>query len=267
MARFAFVFVSFAFLALAGASEVQHVEARAACRAFVTIETRGTGEMQGPSAAFVPVMDDVSSTLRGDFNTYNTKYAAATDQNSKAGTQDIINRIKKGLKECPDQKYLLLGVSQGAAATTAVLQKTPINSKVGRAIAGVLLYGNPLHRPHKQSNVDQNGKKTTNDVTGLSRWGEGIPKTWDKSGRVMDVCFSDDIVCSSVGSAFAHFMYPFTQSTNNLATKFLVGKAKPQVKAFRAKMAKLDAAKLDHAKVGSISTRHKRARSFGDHKP
>jgi hypothetical protein len=87
------------------------------CPSYTIINTRGTGEPQGPSAGFRTVNSRVTSTLPGG-TVYNTVYTADFSQNSAAGTEDIINKITSTLRSNPEECFILEGYSQGAAATT-----------------------------------------------------------------------------------------------------------------------------------------------------
>jgi hypothetical protein len=103
---------------------------------------------------------------------------------------------------CPNQKFALLGYSQGsfrhlplftifvytnltsligAAATVDVLKQFSTTSAGGQAVTAVFLIGDPEHEPGKKSNVDQKGGSDTTQATGISGRlpGAGIPDAWD----------------------------------------------------------------------------------------
>jgi hypothetical protein len=52
---------------------------------------------------------------------YNTVYPAGENQDSSAGTTDIINHITTTLQTNPNECFILEGYSQGAAATVNAL--------------------------------------------------------------------------------------------------------------------------------------------------
>lgn len=52
------------------------------------IDTRGTGEAQGPSAGFLTMNRNIQSQKSGG-TVYNTVYPASYNQQSQAGTQDV----------------------------------------------------------------------------------------------------------------------------------------------------------------------------------
>jgi hypothetical protein len=55
---------------------------------LVIISTRGTGEIQGPSAGFRTMIRSTLSAVPNGVE-YDTRYAAAFDQQSQAGTADV----------------------------------------------------------------------------------------------------------------------------------------------------------------------------------
>jgi hypothetical protein len=106
------------------AAPVEEVKraASASCPSYTIINTRGTGEIQGPSAGFRTMNSRVTSALSGG-KIYNTVYAADFSQNSALGTQDIVNKITSTLRTNPKECFILEGYSQGAAATVNAMPK------------------------------------------------------------------------------------------------------------------------------------------------
>jgi predicted esterase len=102
--------------ATAYAAPVEDHPKRAACSSYTIINTRGTSEIQGESSGFRTMNRAILSQVPGG-KIYNTVYAAGADQNSAAGTADIIKQVKNGLQSNPNQCFILEGYSQGAAAT------------------------------------------------------------------------------------------------------------------------------------------------------
>lgn len=64
------------------------LERRAGCTTYTLIDTRGTGEAQGPSSGFRTMNSNIMSKLAGG-KEYDTVYPASADQDSSAGTQDV----------------------------------------------------------------------------------------------------------------------------------------------------------------------------------
>lgn len=154
------------------------------CPSYTIINTRGTGEPQGQSSAFRTMNSRITSQLTGG-KIYNTVYPAGANQDSSAGTQDIINKINNTLRTSPNECFLLQGYSQGAAATVNALPR--ITGAGFNAVKGVFLVGDPEHKSGLACNVDNNGGTTTRNVNGLSAFGsQGIPSNW--VGKSLDVC-------------------------------------------------------------------------------
>jgi hypothetical protein len=133
------------FLALAAAATAQAgvIERQNACSSYTIINTRGTGEAQGPSAGFRTMNSNIQRQLPGG-KVYNTVYAADASQNSAAGTADIVRKVQSTLSSNPNECFILEGYSQGAAATTNALPK--LTGASFNAVKGVFLIGNPEHR-------------------------------------------------------------------------------------------------------------------------
>jgi hypothetical protein len=173
-------------LALSSAAPVDDVKraASSSCPSYTIISTRGTGEIQGPSAGFRTMNQRVQQAVSGG-KVYNTVYAAGADQNSALGTADIVNKITSTLRTSPNECFILEGYSQGAQATVSAMSR--LTGASFDAVKGVFLIGDPAHRPDLDCNVDNNGGTTTKNVYGLSgRLSTGIPSNWVSKTR--DVC-------------------------------------------------------------------------------
>lgn len=116
---------------------------------------------------------------------YNVVYPAGSNQDSSAGTRDIVNKVQTTLASNPNECFILEGYSQGAAATVnALSQLTGANMN---AVKGVFLIGDPEHKSGLACNVDTMGGTTTRNVNGLSAFGSnGIPSNW--VSKSLDVC-------------------------------------------------------------------------------
>jgi hypothetical protein len=173
-------------LALSSAAPVDEVKraVSSSCPSYTIIDTRGTGEAQGPSSGFRTMNSRIQSALSGG-KIYNTVYAAGNDQNSAAGTADIINKITSTLRTNPKECFILEGYSQGAQATVNALPS--LTGAAFNAVKGVFLIGDPAHKAGLACNVDNNGGTTTKNVNGLSVDSDGtIPSNWVSKTR--DVC-------------------------------------------------------------------------------
>jgi len=73
---------------LAAGAVANPIEKRAACSSYTIISTRGTGELQGPSAGFRTMNSQTLAQVPGG-TVYNTVYLADASQNSALGTTDV----------------------------------------------------------------------------------------------------------------------------------------------------------------------------------
>ena len=195
-------------LAAIGAVQAMPLEKRAGCSKYVIIDTRGTGEAQGPSSGFRTMNSRIFSTVSGGTE-YDTVYAADYSQDSSAGTRDIVNKIHSTLATNPSTCFILEGYSQGAAATVDAMPQ--LTGSSFNAVKGVILIGNPEHKPNLACNVDNNGGKTTYSSYGLENYKAGIPSSW--VSKTLDICIYGDGVCDSqhgYGITYQHLQYPVT---------------------------------------------------------
>jgi hypothetical protein len=209
-----------------------HLLPRADCHDYVLINTRGTGEPPGTSIGFRPMLNDILAAVPGG-SIYDTRYPAAPDatqETVKFGTRDVVQFINDGLANCPDQIYALFGYSQGATVTNQVLQHFSTSSPQGQLIKSVVDIGNPYHLPNKQGNADENCGTSTAGATGILNPIDdySIPDAWYETGKVRDICFSDDQVCNGVsfGNIFSgdHLLYGFSDSVQTCGAEFVIPK-------------------------------------------
>lgn len=183
--------------ATAYAAPIEDHVKRASCSSYTIINTRGTGEAQGESAGFRTMNKNIQSQVKGG-KIYSTVYRAGADQNSAAGTADIVKQVKSGLQSNPSQCFILEGYSQGAAATVNALPE--LTGANFDAVKGVFLIGDPLHKSGLACNVDNKGDDTTKNVNGISAMlgAKSIPNEW--VSKTKDVCIYVSGAC--VVSAF-----------------------------------------------------------------
>jgi len=131
------------------------------CSLFEIIVARGTGE-GGPFGVIVgdPLVKKVTQQLPGSRG-YAVQYPASTNfsVSSLQGVDDVINRLNKQSKECPNQKFSLVGYSQGAGVIHGALASSgkpypggpSVRPKLDKAaipkIASIVLFGDPGFKP------------------------------------------------------------------------------------------------------------------------
>ncbi|OAQ98884.1 hypothetical protein LLEC1_00753 [Akanthomyces lecanii] len=196
------------------------------------ISARGTTEPQGPSIGFRTMNSNILKQKKGG-NVYNVVYPAAFDQNSDLGTDDIVKKVNAVVSQNPAACIILQGYSQGASATCDALPK--LAGPAFDAVKGVVLLGNPEHRPNLDCNVDLYGGKTTRSAIGFFGARSGIPSEW--VSKSLDICnyvkdlqrdsIQGDGVCDTahgIGITLQHFGYIFSVKTQTMGAKFILNK-------------------------------------------
>jgi cutinase len=188
-------------LALAGgvtvAAAPTPAAAAAACSDVDVIVARGTGE---PGALGLIVGDPVYAALRSRLtgralSSYAVNYpASVTPGSASIGNRDLVNHITSQAAACANQRFILVGYSQGAnvvdnsmgissdgAAVGGPIVAT-IPGSVEPRVAAVLLFGNPI-------------RAIGRSVTGVYR------------SRTLDLCAIGDPVCGAGVDVLAHLSY------------------------------------------------------------
>lgn len=157
------------------------------------IDARGTLEPQGPSLMFQLALQRILSNST-NVTSHSVIYPAALDQNTTLGSDYLAHYIHSGLQDCPDQKYLLFGYSQGATVVLQSLEK--LCARAADAVVSVVLVGNPFRVPGKLSNINSEGNYDNRTAYGrfaaqAQGTNDSVPvlsATLDQSGRAKDIC-------------------------------------------------------------------------------
>ncbi|MFJ5304852.1 cutinase family protein [Streptomyces sp. NPDC088350] len=184
----------------------------AACSDIDVVAARGTFE---PGTLGVIVGDPVFSALKRkitgkSLSSYAVNYPADLSLTSAAtGNADVVNHVTTQAAACPNQRFILVGYSQGAnvvdnsigISSDGAVVGSPIVATIPAAlapkVAAVLLFGNPIRALGKS-------------VTGTYR------------SRTIDFCANGDPICQSGGTdVLAHLGY--TADADAAAT-FAAGK-------------------------------------------
>ncbi|MFC9132180.1 cutinase family protein [Streptomyces sp. NPDC057099] len=170
----------------------------AACSDVELVSARGTFE---PGTLGFIVGDPVLSALQKkaagkNLTSYKVNYPADLSPTSAAqGNLDLVNHVKSQAAACPNQKFVLVGYSQGAnvvdnsigISSAGAVVGSPIVATLPAAVepkvAAVLLFGNPIRALGKS-------------VTGTYQ------------SRTLDLCAQGDPVCENGGGDVgAHLSY------------------------------------------------------------
>lgn len=158
------------------------------------IDARGSGEPQGVSLMFQIAIERVLANNTAAAVSHPVVYPAGFDQNVTAGVQNTVDIIQYGLADCPNQKYFLLGYSQGATVVQEALGKLDDTSL--EAVSGVVMVGNPYRTPSRASNADSHGRLDNRKAFGLfaiqaqqaNQTVVTYSEALDRSGKVSDIC-------------------------------------------------------------------------------
>ncbi|GAA4330967.1 cutinase family protein [Streptomyces venetus] len=189
-------------LSLAGGAGLATLSAppatAAACSDVELVSARGTLE---PGTLGFIVGDPVYSALQKkapgkSVSSYKVNYPADLSPTSAAqGNADLVNHVRSQAAACPNQKFVLVGYSQGAnvvdnsigISSAGAVVGSPIVATLPAAVepkvAAVLLFGNPIRALGKS-------------VTGTYQ------------SRTLDICAKGDPICESGGGDVgAHLGY------------------------------------------------------------
>ncbi|MEU9265597.1 cutinase family protein [Streptomyces sp. NPDC048251] len=170
----------------------------ATCSDIDVVAARGTFE-PGTLGLIVgdPVLSALQRKLTGKtLSSYAVNYPADLSLTSAAqGNADLVNHVKAQATACPNQRYILVGYSQGAnvvdnsigISSAGAVVGSPIVATLPAAVepkvAAVLLFGNPIRALGKS-------------VTGTYQ------------SRTIDFCATGDPVCENGGDdVLAHLGY------------------------------------------------------------
>ncbi|WP_141203168.1 cutinase family protein [Streptomyces griseorubiginosus] len=203
-------------LSLVGGATVATVTApsatAAACSDIDVVAARGTFE-PGTLGFIVgdPVFSALQRKLTGrNLSSYWVNYPADLSPTSAAqGNADLVNHVKSQASTCPNQRFILVGYSQGAnvvdnsigISSAGAVVGSPIVATLPAAVeprvAAVLLFGNPIRAIGKS-------------VTGTYQ------------SRTIDFCAQGDPVCQAGGNdTLAHLGYT---ADADAAAAFAAGK-------------------------------------------
>jgi cutinase len=203
-------------LSLAGGAGLATLSAPAAtaatCSDLDVVAARGTFE---PGTLGLIVGDPVFSALQKKItgktlSSYAVNYPADLSLTSAAtGNADVVNHVNAQAAACPNQRFILVGYSQGAnvvdnsigISSDGAVVGSPIVATIPAAlaprVAAVLLFGNPIRALGKS-------------VTGTYQ------------SRTIDFCANGDPICQNGGTdVLAHLGYT---SDADAAATFAAGK-------------------------------------------
>ncbi|MBE1537018.1 cutinase family protein [Actinomadura algeriensis] len=203
----------------------------AECKPVSIISSRGTFEPQDGSWLQKPIGDKIAAALPGQTKYTELEYPALPnfDTSPEAGVTALVKLLNTEAAACPDQRYVLIGYSQGAQVTGDSLVP-PADRLVGKnagevsaaaaaKISAIVLYGNPRFVAGEPYNAGTPEPGKSGDK----------PRTPGElaayATRIKDYCSQGDFVCQKGGGVLAHLTY-FFNGMNDQGAQFAVEQLK-----------------------------------------
>ncbi|NKY88113.1 cutinase family protein [Nocardia veterana] len=149
--------------AVAGITGATPAAAQTPCADVDVVVARGTGEPLGadPGLGAVvgnPVYRALAQRLSSSHSAYRVQYPASLVEpwSVQQGNRDLVDHVTAAAKACPNQRFVLVGYSQGANVVDNSIGISSVGAKVGGPIvatlppaaapkiAAILLFGNPI---------------------------------------------------------------------------------------------------------------------------
>jgi hypothetical protein len=215
---------------IAGPAGTAPAGAQAACTPVELVIARETGSSQGSSWLLTGIARSISTRIGGQTSTYHVNYPASWDfiGSVPQGVTDLVRHLNEQAARCPDQKFVLLGYSQGAMVIGDALA-SPIDRTMGpsqvlsgdaaSSVAAVVAFGDPRFR----SGESYNAGNPAAGANGVYPRRQGALSQF--AGRIRDYCASGDPVCQS-GSVnyIAHAGYVWDFAAQADAASFVDSK-------------------------------------------
>jgi hypothetical protein len=199
------------------------------CAAVNIITARASTEAQGEGITGSLVTQIVSSstqTVSHEAVVYPatlTNYAGSESQGVANAEQELATAVQN----CPDQKEVLLGYSQGAEVALDVIAGNtevggnagPVSTSISSHVAAIVTFGDPGHvvsQPWDLGTATRNGlfPRSTSQLRLLSAFGG--------SSKIASWCDSGDPYCASGFSLTVHLTY--LSRYQNAAASFVLTK-------------------------------------------
>jgi hypothetical protein len=217
-------------LGVVGAVGAAPAGAQSACTPVEIVIARETGSAQGSSWMLTGLARSISTRLGGRTSTYHVNYPASASflTSVPQGVTDLVRHLNSQASRCPDQKFVLLGYSQGAMvggdALAAPLDRTfgptdVLSSEAASSVAAAAWFGDPRFR----SGESYNTGTPAAGANGVYPRRQGALNAF--AGRIRNYCASGDPICQSGSFNFiAHASYVWNFSAQADAVSFVASK-------------------------------------------
>lgn len=172
------------------------------CKPYLVITARGTNEPSDKQLLH-RVAKNIAKARPDEVLTYDLDYPADTDvaEGGTLGVRLLIDTLNVQADACPDQRFVLLGYSQGALVVgDALIDETirlvggtvgALSDEAEERIVAVVFYGNPRffgQEPYNAGDYDPS-------LNGILPRPLGSLDAY--ADRMVDFCVSHDFVCQS----------------------------------------------------------------------
>ena len=199
------------------------------CATVHVIAARGSTEPAG-TGVIGSLVTDIQSGVSATVSMQAVNYPALLfpyDQSSTAGDTAVKQELTAEVQQCPSQRIVLVGYSQGAQIIGDAIAggggvsglgpaSAPVSSSIASHVVAMIQYGDPRHMPNLSFD-----KGTAVNVTGL------FPRLANQSlvpfaGIIQSYCDTGDPFCAGGNNLGAHLDY--TTKYNTAATAFVVSR-------------------------------------------
>jgi hypothetical protein len=199
------------------------------CAAVHVIAARGSTEAPG-AGVIGSLVTDIQSSVSSSVSTQAVVYPAQLfpyNTSSTAGDTAVEQELTAEVQQCPSQKIVLVGYSQGAQIIGDALAggggvsglgpaSAPVSSSIASHVVAVIQFGDPRHMPNL----------TFDTGTGIGATGL-FPRLANQSlvpfaGIIQSYCDTGDPFCASGNNLGAHLDY--TTKYDSPATTFVAGR-------------------------------------------
>jgi hypothetical protein len=185
------------------------------CSSLLVIGARGSGEPYEPAVAGMgrtnyPAYEAIRAKVP-DAQAYGLPYDAVAANTYSLpqqywtsvdfGGRFLLSILEKQAKNCPNQRFVLIGFSQGAHVVGDNLQYLE-GTSVASKVAAVLFFGDPRFNPSATINMGNYNRSLKGIASELGAVPvRNLSSTWN--GKVRSYCYAQDFICNASAANFA----------------------------------------------------------------
>ncbi|MCE0538064.1 cutinase family protein [Kineosporia rhizophila] len=210
------------------------------CNDYLIVTVRGTGEPLDGSNLLGPVAEQIAAAHPGRTRHYDVPYPASAESLSTApgdayfgesaddGVRLVLNELNSAAEQCPQQRSVVMGFSQGALVVGDALispdrrdagqDEAELDSRAAENVAAAVVYGDPRFvgsEPFNAGTYDRsvNGMLRPRSAGDLDAFAD----------RLRSYCVAHDFVCQSGGQFDPHISY-FTNGMRDEGAQFVLAR-------------------------------------------